>query len=119
MTTPLYALQVMWDLGPEGGASGASIEELRAYLGERSIPRFEQMAGLRQKTWISNPETGRWGALYLFDQPEQRQAVVDSINSSPVVEMTGIKPAFEVFDVEAVVEGAHAGTDLRVAGLAR
>lgn len=115
----LHALQVMWDLGPEARASRASFEELRDYLRERSIARFEQMAGLRQKTWISNPETGRWGALYLFESPDARQAVVDSINASPVVELTGVQPAFEVFDVEAVVEGQHAGTVLPAAGLAR
>ncbi|MCK9487547.1 MAG: YdhR family protein [Dehalococcoidia bacterium] len=119
MTTPLFALQVMWDLGPGGAASRASFEELRAYVRERSVPRFEQMAGLRQKTWISNPETGRWGALYLFDTPEQRQAVVDAVNASPVGEMTGVQPSFEVFDVEAVVEGVHAGADLGASGLAR
>jgi hypothetical protein len=119
MTTPLFALQVMWDLGPEARESGASFEELREYLRARSIPRFEQMAGLRQKTWISNPETGHWGALYLFDTPEQRQGVIDAVNASPVVDLTGKTPAFEVFDVEAVVEGQHSGVHLGAAGLAR
>jgi hypothetical protein len=119
MSTPLFALQVMWDLGPEARESGASLEELRDYLRTRSIARFEQMAGLRQKTWISNPETGHWGALYLFETPEQRQAVIDSVGGSPVVELTGKAPTFEVFDVEAVVEGPHAGTHLHAAGLAR
>jgi hypothetical protein len=119
MTTPLFALQVMWDLGPEARESGASFEELREYLRARSIPRFEQMAGLRQKTWISNPETGHWGALYLFDTPEQRQGVIDAVNASPVVDLTGKTPAFEVFDVEAVVEGQHSGVHLGAAGFAR
>lgn len=119
MSTPLFALQVTWDLGPEARESSATFEELRDYLRTRSIARFEQMAGLRQKTWISNPETGHWGALYLFDTAAQRQAVIDAVGGSPVVEMTGKAPRYEVFDVEAVVEGPHAGTHLDAAGLAR
>ncbi len=119
MTTPLYALQVMWELGPAAQGSRATIEELRDYLRERSIPRFEGMAGLRQKTWISNPETGRWGALYLFDTAEARQAAADAASGSPVVDLTGLTPVYEMFDVEAVAEGVHAGHDLRDAGLAR
>lgn len=112
----MYALLVTWDLSD---GSRASFEELRAYLRERSIPRFEQMPALRQKTWISNPETGQWGAFYLFETAEQRQAVVESLDSSPVVELTGKRASFQAFDVEAVVEGQHAGSDLLASGLAR
>lgn len=114
--TPLTALLVLWDLS-EGAT--ATFEELRAYLRERSIPRFEGLEGLRQKTWISDPVTGAWGALYLFDQREQAQAVVDHLGESPVVALTGRHPTWRMFDVEAVVEGQHAGVDLLAAGLAR
>lgn len=112
----MYALLVTWDLS---SGSNASFEELRAYIAERSIPRFEQMLGLRQKTWVSDPLAQRWGAMYLFEERDQAQAVIDHLPSSPVVELTGLMPTYEVFDVEAVVEGRHAGTDLRTAGLAR
>ncbi len=119
MGTPLYAMQVMWNLGTNGRDSKTTFEELREYLHDRSIPKFEGMAGMRQKAWISNPETGRWGALYLFDSPEARQAARDGIRQSPVVQLSGMLPAVEEFDVEAVAEGVHAGTDLNAAGLAR
>lgn len=56
---PLTALLVLWDLS---AGSNATFEELRGYLRERSIPRFEQMPGLRQQTWISDPASGKWGA---------------------------------------------------------
>jgi hypothetical protein len=111
----MYALLVLWDLS---AGSKASFEELREYLWEKSMPRFRQMAGLRQKTWISNPETGHWGALYLFEQREQAEAVVAHLDESPVVAMTGRKATSQIFDVEAVVEGQHEGADLLSVGLA-
>jgi hypothetical protein len=112
----MHAVIVNWDLSH---GSRASFEELRVYLRERSIARFEQMPGLRQKTWISNPETGQWGAVYLFETPKHVQTLIDGLSGSPVIEMTGITPTFQVFEVEAVVEGQHTGTDLLTAGLAR
>ena len=113
---PLTALLVLWDLS-EG--SGATFEDLRHYLRERSIPRFETLEGLRQKTWISSPESKKWGALYLFDERHQAQAVIDHLGESPVVTLTGKHPTAQLFDVEAVVEGQHSGIDLLAAGLAR
>jgi hypothetical protein len=114
----MHALLVLWELGSTPAAA-ATFETLRTYLVERSIPRFEQMDGLRQKTWISNPETGRWGALYLFEERAQAEAVVEHLSESPVIEITDRLPTHEIFNVEAVVEGQHAGTDLLTAGLAR
>lgn len=111
----MHALLVLWELD----GSPATFEELRTYIAERSIPRFEQVEGLRQKTWISSRKSGRWGALYLFETREQAQAVVDHLPQSPVVEMTGRLPTHELFEVEAVVEGQHSGVDLLAAGLAR
>lgn len=111
----MHGLLVLWDLTD----SPATFEELREYLVERSIPRFEQMPGLRQKTWISNPESRRWGALYLFEEREQALAVVDHLPESPVVEITGTLPTHELFELEAVAEGQHSGADLLAAGLAR
>ncbi len=113
---PLTALLVLWDLS---AGSDATFEELRDYLRERSIPRFEQLDGLRQKTWISDPASGKWGALYLFDERGQAQAVIDHLSASPVVTLTGRTPTAQLFDVEAVVEGQHSGVDLLIAGLAR
>ena len=113
---PLTALLVLWDLS-EG--SGATFDELRDYLRERSIPRFELLEGLRQKTWISSAESMRWGALYLFEERHQAQAVIDHLVDSPVVTLTGKYPTAQLFDVEAVVEGQHSGLDLLMAGLAQ
>ncbi len=111
----MRALIVLWDLS---AGSKATFAELRRYLREESIPRFRQLEGLRQKTWISNPATGLWGAMYLFDTREQADELVAHISGGRVVELTGLQPAVQEFDVEAVVEGRHAGTDLLGAGLA-
>ena len=108
----MYALLVTWDLS-EGAKTDR--EALREYLVERSMPRFRQMDGLRQKVWISQPN-GKWGAMYLFENDAARQAAIVHLPESPVVELTGKHPTFETFDVEAVVEGAHSGTDLLSAG---
>lgn len=110
----MHALLVLWDLS---GGSQASFEELRQYLWEKSMPRFRQVEGLRQKTWISNPETGKWGALYLFEKRGQAEAVIAHLGESPVVAMTGRTPEWQLFDVETIVEGQHEGTDLLTAGL--
>jgi hypothetical protein len=111
----MHGLLVLWDLSAE---SKVSFEELRQYLRDESITRFRQMTGLRQKTWISNSDTGKWGALYLFETQEQAQAVIDHLPESRVVELTGLRPSWELFEVEAVVEGQHSGGDLLAAGLA-
>jgi hypothetical protein len=110
----MFGLLVFWDLA-EGAATDR--EGLRDYLRERSIPRFREMEGLRQKVWLSQPD-GKWGALYLFETEAAREAVIAHLDESPVVELTGKRPTWERFDVEAVVEGKHAGSDLLSAGLA-
>jgi hypothetical protein len=110
----MHALLVLWDLS---GDSMATHEQLREYLWTRSMPRFRKMEGLRQKTWISSPETGEWGALYLFEQREQAEAVVGHLSGNPVVEMTGKTPTARIYEIEAIVEGQHHGEDLLASGL--
>jgi len=112
----MHAVLVLWDLS---AGSRASIERLRDYIRTESIARFSAMEGLRQKTWISNPETQQWGAVYLFETHEQAGALASHISAGRVVELTGLVPAVQQFDVEAVVEGRHSGADLLAAGLAR
>ncbi|HEY5476092.1 MAG TPA: YdhR family protein [Tepidiformaceae bacterium] len=111
----MHALVVIWDLS---AGSKISMEGLREYIRDESMTRFRQVEGLRQKTWISNPETGRWGAVYLFEKREQADDVVAHVNEGRVVQLTGLTPSIERFDVEAVIEGKHSGIDLLTSGLA-
>lgn len=111
----MHALIVTWDLS---AGSKVSIEKLREYIRDESMARFRQVVGLRQKTWISNPETQKWGAVYLFERREQADDVVAHVNTGRVVQLTGLKPTIERFEVEAVIEGVHSGVDLLTIGLA-
>ena len=79
------------------------------------MARFRKKEGLRQKVWVSNAATGRWGAMYLFETREAAEAQARTVTKPE--EMTGVKPTVELFEVEAVVEGQHSGTDLLGAGL--
>jgi hypothetical protein len=110
----MFALLVFWDLDD---TAKVGREGLRDYLRERSMPRFREIEGLRQKVWLSQPG-GKWGALYLFETQEARSQVIEHLGESPVVELTGKQPTWEAFDVEAVVEGKHGGSDLLTSGLA-
>ncbi|MCE7928326.1 MAG: YdhR family protein [Dehalococcoidia bacterium] len=113
----MRAILVLWNLS---SGSNATFEQLRDYLRNESIARFSAMPGLRQKTWISNPETGLWGAMYLFETAEQARELASHISTGRVAQLTGLAPAtIEQFDVEAVTEGQHAGADLLTVGLAR
>ncbi len=111
----MHALVVTWDLS---AGSKISIEDLRNYIRDESMARFRQVEGLRQKTWISNTETQRWGAVYLFEKQEQADEVVAHVNEGRVVQLTGLRPSIERFEVEAVIEGRHSGTNLLTSGLA-
>jgi hypothetical protein len=42
--------------------SGLSDEEVRRVIAERA-PQYEALAGLRQKLYISEPETGEYGGI--------------------------------------------------------
>jgi hypothetical protein len=108
----MYALLVLWDLSQ---GSKMSIEELRHYIRDESMAKFRAKDALRQKVWVSNAETGRWGAMYLFETREAAEAQARTLTKPE--EMTGVKPTIELFEVEAVVEGQHSGTDLLAAGL--
>ena len=111
----MHALLILWDLS---AGSKVNADELRTYIREESMARFRQVEGLRQKTWISNAETGAWGALYLFETKAQADEVVAHVMEGRVVQLTGLRPEVRRFEVEAVVEGRHSGLDLLASGLA-
>jgi hypothetical protein len=111
----MHALIVTWDLS---AGSKISIEKLREYIRDESMARFRQVEGLRQKTWISNADTQCWGAVYLFERRDQADEVVAHVNEGRVVQLTGLKPSIERFEVEAIIEGQHSGVDLLASGLA-
>jgi hypothetical protein len=107
----MHAEIVWWDLSE----SGQTIESLRDYLRDESVPAFSQVAGLRLKIWISDPATSRWGAILLWESEEAARQPLPSrataLIGSPAVVRLG-------FDVEATVEGQYQVEQLAMLGLA-
>jgi hypothetical protein len=102
---------VIWNLAD----SKTTIEELRRYLHDESVDRFEQVSGLRFKAWISDRATERWGGVYLWESVEAASQVVPS----RARELIGKDPDIvEEFDVEATIEGRFELEELSRQGLA-
>ena len=57
---------VIWSLVD----SDATIESLRDYLRDESVPQFETVPGLLFKAWFSDEATDRWGAFYVWESLE-------------------------------------------------
>jgi len=77
-----------------------TIEELRRYLREESVPAFEDVHGLLFKAWIADEASERWGAVYVW---ESREAAEQPLRSR-ARELIGNDPQIiEVFDLEATV----------------
>jgi hypothetical protein len=102
---------VLWNLAD----SKTTIGELRRYLRDESVDAFEDVPGLRFKTWVSDEATERWGAVYLW---ESREAA-DQELPSRARDLIGKEPDIgEEFDVEATIEGRFAIEELSRRGLA-
>ena len=90
---------VLWSLAD----SSITIDELRAYLADESVPQFEKVQGLLFKAWISDEVTERWGAIYVW---ESRDASEQELPSR-ARELIGKDPEIvEIFDLEATVSVA-------------
>jgi hypothetical protein len=114
----MHASVVWWDLTD----SDQTVESLRDLLRERAVDRFARVPGLRLKFWISDPSTGRWGAVLLWESREASRAPLPAL----AAELIGYPPVHRSdFDVEAVVEpvtgalSALAGRGLALEGVSR
>lgn len=95
--------------------SDTSVAELREYLRTESVDAFAAVPGLRFKAWIADEATERWGAVYLWESPEDAEQPLPG----RARELIGKDPDLvEVFDVEATVEGAYRVAELARRGLA-
>ena len=102
---------VLWNLAD----SKTTIAELRRYLRDEAVDRFEDVPGLRFKAWISDEVTERWGAVYLWESAEAAEQELPS----GAHELIGREPDIgETFDIEATIEGTYAFEQLSRLGLA-
>ena len=102
---------VIWSLAD----SKTTIDELRRYLRDESVDRFEEVPGLRFKAWISDEATERWGGIYLWESIEDARQPLPS----RAHDLIGKDPDIvEEFDVEATIEGRFEIEQLSRLGLA-
>ena len=101
----------LWNLAD----SLTTIGELRRHLRDESVDAFAEVDGLRLKLWLSDENTERWGAVYLY---ESREAA-DQQQAGREGELIGKPPdVVEEFDLEASVEGRYLEDELSRRGLA-
>lgn len=106
----MHAVVCWWDLTE----SEQTVESLRVFLRDEGIEPFTHYRGLRLKTWISDAQTRRWGAVFLWETAEDAKAPMPP----RATELIGYPPTHNwSFDVEANVEGLHDGADLSRLGL--
>ena len=90
---------VLWSLSD----SPTTIAELRRYLQDEAVDAFANVEGLLFKGWISDENTDRWGAVYLFENAEAAEQPLPS----RARELIGKDPEIvEIFDLEASVSVA-------------
>ncbi|MEU1709133.1 hypothetical protein ABZ478_27870 [Streptomyces sp. NPDC005706] len=96
----MKAMIAWWDLTESRQTAGT----LRDFIREES-KHWTDIPGLLLKTWLSDPSTGRWGALLLWESEEAARAA--ELPRSPA-ELIGYPVDFRAwFDVEATIEGPH------------
>jgi hypothetical protein len=90
---------VLWNLAD----SLTTVAELRSYLRDEAVDAFADVPGLLFKSWISDENTERWGAVYVFESA----AAAEQPLPSRARELIGKEPdVAEVFDLEASVSVA-------------
>jgi hypothetical protein len=92
-------------------ATHGTLDNLRAYIAMRSIPRYREMPGLRLKIYLSDASADQFGAVYVFEDAGSLEAALPSLGSS-IRDASGHAPRYQRFDVEAIIEGRHTTPDL-------
>ncbi|WP_406386933.1 hypothetical protein [Streptomyces sp. NBC_00211] len=96
----MKAMIAWWDLTDSQQTAGT----LRDFIRKES-EHWTGIPGLLLKIWLSDPPTGRWGALLLWESEDAARAAV--LPRSPA-ELIGHPVDFRAwFDVEATAEGVH------------
>lgn len=108
----MYLSIVMWDLKK----SEATVESLRDYLRDYAVDAYSELEGMRLKAWFSDAGRQLWGAVYLWDRPEQMPGLY---KVSRVVDLIGYPPtSVGGFALEATAEGRSVHETLAGLGIA-
>src|SRR5262245_47324214 len=109
----MKALLVLFDLQ----ASFGTLDALRAYITEKSRPKYRHVEGPRLNMFLSDQAGNEPGALYLWETEEALEANLPLIGQASF-QRWGVTPSLRRFEVEAFVEGRHHTPDLSRAGSA-
>ncbi|MCC2278368.1 hypothetical protein LKL35_23515 [Streptomyces sp. ET3-23] len=108
----MYVSIVMWDLKK----SEATVESLREYLRDYAVDAYSTLDGLRLKAWFSDSRRQLWGAVYLWDRPEDFKGL---FTVSRVNDIIGYPPtSVGGFELEAIAEGKSVHETLAGLGVA-
>ena len=109
----MHSLFLNWDLSQK---PKEIFKTLREYIANESWKRYEAKEGLIQKVWVSNEETGQFGAIYLWETKEAMEEEIRTMYR--VKSMTGVDATITRSNVEAIQEGNHNIEKLTEMGLA-
>lgn len=92
-----------WDLR----GTGQTIASLRESLRREGTDAWADVAGLRQKFWVSDPVGERWGAVMVWESAYAAEAARErGLPPNRAAELIGRPPTTRlVLDVEAAVAG--------------
>jgi hypothetical protein len=112
----MYVVILAWNLTE----SPVIFDELRNWVATKAAAAYENLPGVRMKSWFSNEKKRTWGAAYLVDSPDaiqpDRLPRLANGKTGPV----GTAPDLVLwFDLEATVFGPGDLTELAEAGLSR
>lgn len=96
-----------------------TFDELRQWVADKARGDFTGFPGVRLKTWVSNEDSGVWGAIYIVDDPDavsmDKLPRLPNGKTGPI----GVPPHFSTgwLDVETTVFGGNDPTELPRFGL--
>ena len=102
----MYGLTVRWSLL---GTPAGTDELLRDYVRDTSVPRFQGMPGLVQKTWQVVPG-GFFSGVYIWKTAESRAEFLEDFRAhpSPVTQLIGNAPdIIQEWELVGVAVGAE------------
>ncbi|QQE48068.1 hypothetical protein I6H91_07755 [Micrococcus luteus] len=92
------------------------MRELRRYLRDYAVDAYSSLSGMRLKMWIADEARNVWGAVYLWDRPEDFSGLFQVSRANDII---GYGPTtVGGFTLEAVAEGLSAFPVLAEVGLA-
>jgi len=82
---------------------GTSLDDATAIF-QSTAPRYRGMAALLRKYYLFDPETGKGGGCYLFENRAAAEAVFDDAWRALIKDKYGAEPQIQYFETPVVVD---------------